>query len=285
MEYIRITLTSVLSLLLVTLVYSHTAIAQCDVTGMTPSGGEIVDCTGLEPGGIDTTDFADLVTINEGATVSSTIFLRDGDDTINIFGTTLGPGSLNASDDNDIINVIGGRMFAPGGDCINAARDDDTIVLENALLECSGFSGVNAANGNDIIMASNSEVSSDDRALNAASGDDEITLGDNLLLTVNVGDKNIDCGPDFDTLTFAMTVAEPFATTLAAQIAASDPQDGEVTINGFFFGWERCEELIVDFRAPEPRPIPTLSEWGLIAMVGALGIFGAFYMMRRKQTA
>ena len=32
------------------------------------------------------------------------------------------------------------------------------------------------------------------------------------------------------------------------------------------------------------RPIPTLSEWGLIAMAGALGIVGFMVMRRRKAT-
>ncbi len=36
---------------------------------------------------------------------------------------------------------------------------------------------------------------------------------------------------------------------------------------------------------PEPRPIPTLSEWGLIAMAGVLGIVGFMVIRRRKVTA
>ena len=35
----------------------------------------------------------------------------------------------------------------------------------------------------------------------------------------------------------------------------------------------------------EPQPIPTLSEWGLIAMAGVLGIVGFMVMRRRKVTA
>ena len=34
-----------------------------------------------------------------------------------------------------------------------------------------------------------------------------------------------------------------------------------------------------------PRPIPTLSEWGLIAMAGILGIVGFMVIRRRKVTA
>jgi hypothetical protein len=35
----------------------------------------------------------------------------------------------------------------------------------------------------------------------------------------------------------------------------------------------------------EPRNVPTLSEWGLIAMAGVLGIIGFMVIRRRKATA
>ena len=35
----------------------------------------------------------------------------------------------------------------------------------------------------------------------------------------------------------------------------------------------------------EPQPIPTLSEWGLIAMAGVLGIVGFMVIRRRKAVA
>ncbi len=39
-----------------------------------------------------------------------------------------------------------------------------------------------------------------------------------------------------------------------------------------------------NFRSPV-NAIPTLSEWGMIAMAGSLGIFGFLYAMRRKRIA
>jgi IPTL-CTERM motif len=39
------------------------------------------------------------------------------------------------------------------------------------------------------------------------------------------------------------------------------------------------------FRELQPRNIPTLSEWGLIAMAGILGITGFMVIRRRKITA
>jgi hypothetical protein len=41
---------------------------------------------------------------------------------------------------------------------------------------------------------------------------------------------------------------------------------------------------IENYPCPAP-PIPTLSEWGLIAMAGILGIVGFMVMRRRKATA
>jgi hypothetical protein len=43
-----------------------------------------------------------------------------------------------------------------------------------------------------------------------------------------------------------------------------------------------CSGLISD---PNPNPIPTLSEWGLIAMAGILGIAGYIIVRRRKVSA
>ena len=37
--------------------------------------------------------------------------------------------------------------------------------------------------------------------------------------------------------------------------------------------------------SPSNTPIPTLSEWGLIAMAGGLGIVGYMVIRRRKETA
>lgn len=44
-------------------------------------------------------------------------------------------------------------------------------------------------------------------------------------------------------------------------------------------GWRAC--TIALRMAPEARPIPTMSEWGLVAMAGILGIIGLFAIRRR----
>lgn len=57
-------------------------------------------------------------------------------------------------------------------------------------------------------------------------------------------------------------------------------------IIGFFEG-ESCNEqtgLCTGF-APAPDPVPALTEWGLIAMAGILGLAGFMVIRRRKATA
>lgn len=50
-----------------------------------------------------------------------------------------------------------------------------------------------------------------------------------------------------------------------------------------------CNGLVYDYTGLTPivslRPIPTLSQWGLIAMAGVLGIIGLLAILRRKATA
>jgi len=59
-----------------------------------------------------------------------------------------------------------------------------------------------------------------------------------------------------------------------------------IVIIGFFEG-ENCNEqsgLCSGF-VPDPDPVPTLTEWGLIAMAGVLGLVGFMVIRRRKASA
>jgi IPTL-CTERM motif len=48
--------------------------------------------------------------------------------------------------------------------------------------------------------------------------------------------------------------------------------------------WHACT-IALRMDVPEPRPIPTLSEWGLIAMAGLIGVIGLLALKRRKVAA
>ena len=66
----------------------------------------------------------------------------------------------------------------------------------------------------------------------------------------------------------------------------SNVVEGQQFCLGEFNEGEVCLDGIVCDDAPiEPRNVPTLSEWGLIAMAGILGIVGFMVIRRKKVTA
>ena len=80
-----------------------------------------------------------------------------------------------------------------------------------------------------------------------------------------------------------MDVPEEALPFISSQILGAGLPDGSITINGLFYEWTQCELLVNQLNGVRVvRPIPTLSEWGLIAMAGILGIVGLFFVARRK---
>ena len=79
--------------------------------------------------------------------------------------------------------------------------------------------------------------------------------------------------------------------TIAGALAAAPLFDSNDTIPGDLLGDERLgsqfSECVVNWDFPEPEEVivPTLSEWGLIAMAGILGIVGFMVIRRRKAVA
>lgn len=276
-----------LSLLAITFFFTDFTQAQCNTVGMTADGGEVVLCSGSETNGLDTTDFQDAVTMQGGNMTDVGIVVagtRDGDDTININSYQItGSICIDSGDGNDTIEGINANLDC-SRDCINATRGNDTIIFTDSNLDCEGPSGINAASDNDTIILENTRISSEGTAVNAASGDDQITLGDNVELIRSTGPgDNITCSTGFDILTFAMTVPDNQLAALSAEIAAADPANGNITINGLYYEWNACEVLENRLNAQSSSPVPTLSEWGMIAMAAILGIFGFIVARKRFQ--
>lgn len=282
MKYFHSVLLVIFSLLLTSAIFTQTTKAQCVNTGTTPGGGEVIECTGVDTDGVETGDQPDRVSLI-GAAVSNpgtVIVTQDGDDDITMIGGSITGGiSISSGDDNDNINIRGANINSTF-DCINAARDDDTIIIRNSVLQCNGPSGINAASDNDIIIVDFVKITSNGNAINAASGDDQVTIGNNVELIS--GNANINCSSGFDTLTFAMTVPENQLATISAAIAAADPVGDNITINGFNYEWISCDVLENNLQIL--TPVPTLSEWGMIAMAAILGLFGIVVARRRFQT-
>ncbi|MGB2692659.1 MAG: IPTL-CTERM sorting domain-containing protein [Thermodesulfobacteriota bacterium] len=55
-------------------------------------------------------------------------------------------------------------------------------------------------------------------------------------------------------------------------------------LGGFFFRGQICNEQ-TGFCEPAVTDVPTLSEWGLVAMAGVLGLVGFMVIRRKKATA
>ena len=70
--------------------------------------------------------------------------------------------------------------------------------------------------------------------------------------------------------------------TGCAIFAGGDGNGTETTFQDYVV----CRELLIQrCNLQRISPIPTLSEWGLIAMAGVLGVFGLYAAMRRRKAA
>ncbi|MEM7009421.1 MAG: IPTL-CTERM sorting domain-containing protein [Thermodesulfobacteriota bacterium] len=286
MKTINTILVATLFLVLTSSILTLTANAQCDVVDTLPGGGQLVECNGNDNNGLQTTTLNDIVNMNQGSSITGPDFisLSAGDDILNMNGATimLGP-SINLSTGNDTMNVLDGSKIINTSGCINAASEDDTIIIDNAVLEC-GSAGVNGAAGNDIVELSNTTFTISNQgahAVTTSNDDDQITIGNRVLLVTNDA-QSIDCGTGDDTLTFAMNVPAEQLASISAEIAAADPQAGSITINGYFYSWERCDELVNALNTG-PKNVPTLSQWGLITLAALIGIFAVVVAKRRFQ--
>ena len=88
-----------------------------------------------------------------------------------------------------------------------------------------------------------------------------------------------------DTITFIMEVPADQIDAITAEIESKNPAADSITINGLFYEWVGCEELVSDLsEAAPPGPvviIPTLSQWGMIFATVILGIL-AVHRLRKK---
>ena len=217
---------------------------------------------------------------------------------------------IDASSGNNVINVSDSDLFSVENDCLDVSSGDDTINVTNSNVTSDGLEAITTSSGNDTVNVTGSVLRSnlndtigtsgdDDTVtletstliaipdatfdpLDLSSGNDTVTFGNEVVLVNGL----IDCGPDFDTLIFTMDVPEEAVGAISSQILQAGLPDGFITINGLFYEWIDCELLVPQLNGVrELRPIPTLSEWGLIAMAGVLGIIGLIALSRKQARA
>ena len=242
-------------------------------------GGSIIG----EDNGIKAGQDIDRVTINNAvihSLTNDTIDLNDGNDVLEIVDsiiTAVTSNLVRLDDDDDIAHVTGSELrvlTADGNDTgFNAGSGNDNVFIE------------------DTIIQGGTTLDPLPKAIDLASGNDVLTLGNGVVLKGLVSGNVesfgiIDCGSGFDTIIFDMDVPEEAVNAISSQILSSNPADGSITINGLFYIWEDCELLVPQLNGVrEVKPIPTLSQWGLIAMAGVLGMIGLLAIRRRKVAA
>lgn len=285
----------------------------CDTADPNP------DPTGIQE---ETNDNTLTVNVLPGAGIDtasgnggSAIDLGDGGNTI-----TVDNGNLIGADDavesafgNDMVDILGSDLTA-GDDCVETSSGNDTVNMTDTtcLLVGNAGDGLELASGNDTASVLRSTITcnptnSGCEAIEGGNGEDDVTVvesalrgggvnpdaialgGGNDIATLGTGSNLeglIDCGSNFDTLIFAMDVPEEAVGLITSQILAAGLPDGSISINNLFYEWENCELLVPQLNGVQNvRPIPTLSEWGLIAMAGVLGLVGLLAVRRKKVTA
>ncbi len=213
------------------------------------------------------------------------IITGDGNDNITLTGATLDCelDSVNPWDGINTVNITDSSLTSRS-DVIDAFNGTNTINIQGSSLICAGNNtgcdGLNMSGGNDDVTIVESIVNGLGFAVRMGNGDDILRLGTGADMR---GVIQCGFGNDSDTLIFSMEVPANQLASLSAEIAALNADDS-ITINGLFYEWEDCDE-IVNQLVGVASSVPTLSEWGLIAMAGVLGIIGLLTIRRRKVTA
>jgi len=256
--------------------------------------GAGIDTTASGDNGIDTGDGNNRVTVNQAEITAldrDSMDLGDGDDIVEVNDSTLRceDNCIHTQGGNDRIDVRRSIVASFDNNGIEAQGGDNIVhVIDSDIIggpDTGNNFGIKFGSGDDMLTVTNSLVFGDrtggqDVAIVFDAGDDTLRLETGARI-----EGLIECGPDFDTIIFAMAVPTGAIDSITSAILSKDPAGDSITINKLFYEWVDCEELIPELTGGFISPVPTLSEWGLIAMAGILGIVGFLVMRRRKATA
>jgi len=247
------------------------------------SGGNGLD-------GIRTANGNDMINV-DGAKVfaeDDAIHARGGDNTINITDSEVyslqNIGISAQFGGNNIVHVLNSDIRSMEDDGIGLDSGNDLVEIHGSVVgpdpgSSPGDAGVKSRGGNDQVIISDSLILAGDNSIELGNGNDIVTLGTGTEL-----EGLISCGSDFDTIVFAMEVPQNAVSAITALINSKNPSGDSITIDGLFFEWTDCESLVADLSGILTN-VPTLSQWGLIALASILGIVGFMVIRRRKLTA
>ena len=239
-----------------------------------------------QPGNLDairTGPGNDEINVNSASlrAESAGIESEGGDDTINVILSIINSieRAIESGNDNDTINVNGSDLVSTLEIAIQTGNDIDKVMIDNSTVTSFSNDGIETANQDDMVTITDSIIT-------AGPGFFAVDLGnDNDMLTLNTGADlrgGIDCRDGIDTLVFAMEVPTDEVGAITEELELLNPAAGSITINGLFYEWQNCEEIVASLQPGFATSVPTLSQWGLIAMAGILGIVG-FMVIRRRQ--
>jgi exosortase sorting signal-containing protein len=238
---------------------------------------------------------ADTVNVNNANVIGQTRGMRtsDGADQITIKNSNVSSpvDTILLGGANDNLQIIDSIVRATNSSItVDLEGGDDTLVVERSTISALFDVTVTCRSGNDEVTVRNSTISNqmDDFPLTCGDGNDVIRLGGfsaNIPGGIDCDDGEGDNAAGFDTLIFELLVSPNQVAGLTEQIENLPAPDGSITINGTLYEYRNCDEIVAALRDSEQRPIPTLSQWGLLAMAGVLGIIGIIVLRRRGVVA
>jgi hypothetical protein len=201
-------------------------------------GDDNLDNTGTiiaREGGIEG---ADISPDNDTISNSGTITVTSGQG-IFTYGVVTNSGTVSSSGDAITARQINnsGRVVSQGGVGLAGTDEFDDVIINTGSARGSVHSIWGRA-GNDQITNSGSLVGS----LHGGFGDDVVTLSGGSISSV------VDGGDGFDTLVMAFSVPTAQLADLQAQLAAADPQLGEITLNRQTYRWQYFEAIRVELK-------------------------------------
>lgn len=274
----------------------------CDDSPPNPDTVGIQQASNVEPLFIDVTAGAEI-SVDPGNCLN----LSDNGDEVNITDAVLSceNNCVDPRGGPDTVNINGGMMTC-GTRCVTTGSGPDTVNVDGTVFNCDGR-GINTSFNEDIVNVRNAVINSDNSSIRTGGDNDIVnvfesvlnTFGTNATIQTDAGNDRvelgtgaavnglIDCGSAFDTIIFEMDVPDDRLNFFSLEILRATVPNGSVTIDGLFYEWQDCELLVNELVGVpiETKPIPTLSQWGLIAMAGMIGLAGFIAIRRKSITA
>lgn len=268
-----------------------------------PGAGIDTTILAMDDDGIETGNGMNEVSVDGGSIVGEDNGIKTGQNTDrvtikNAVLHSLTNDTIDLNDGNDVLEIVDSVITAVTSNLVRLDDDDDTAHVKGSELRVltadGNDTGFNAGDGNDNVFIEDTIIQAGTtlnplpKAIDLGRENDTLTLGNEVVLKGLVSGNVetigfIDCNDGFDTIVFAMDVPPEQLNRLSNEIALAAPSGDSITINGLFYQWQDCELLVNELQGVRvTRPIPTLSQWGLIVMAGVLGLVGMLFYKRRR---